>query len=180
RVDKLLLGGAMIFTFYKAQGLEIGNSKHEDDFIELAKEILAEAGDRIVLPKDIVVAEEISEDAASKTVSYDAIPQGWIGLDIGPASIAEFKEIVSSAKTVVWNGPLGLFEIEKFAKGTVEIAKVLAETNAKSIVGGGDSAAALEKFHLADKVFHVSTGGGASLQFLEGTPLPGLVALEQN
>lgn len=178
KVDKLLIGGAMIFTFYKAQGKNIGASKLESDKIDLAKELLK--NDKIVLPLDIVIADKFEADAKSEVVDADSIPDGWIGLDIGPETIKHYDSILKNAKTVIWSGPMGVFEFDKFADGTKEIAKFLSKSKAVTIVGGGDSAAAVEKFGYADKLTHVSTGGGASLEFFEGKKLPGIEALEKS
>ena len=183
KVDTLLIGGGMAFTFYKAMGKEIGSSLVETDKIELAKEILQEADKKKVdleLPLDFVIASEAKEDAATKVVDKDDIPAGWKGLDIGPKTEELFKQKINKANTVVWNGPMGVFEVEKFARGTMEVARKLAEVTRRSavtIVGGGDSVAALAKANLGEKMTHVSTGGGASLEFLEGKTLPGIAAL---
>jgi 3-phosphoglycerate kinase len=183
KVDTLLIGGGMAFTFYKALGKEIGSSLVETDKIELAKEILQEADKKKVdleLPLDFVIASEAKEDAVTKVVDKDNIPAGWKGLDIGPKTEELFKQKIKKANTVVWNGPMGVFEVDKFAKGTMAVAKELAEVtrkNAVTIVGGGDSVAALAKANLQKKMTHVSTGGGASLEFLEGKTLPGIAAL---
>ncbi len=178
KVDKLLIGGAMMFTFYKAEGLDVGKSRYEPDRIDEAKELLKNS--KIVLPIDTVVANKISEDAETQVVPKEAILEDQIGLDIGPESVRLFSYLLDHAETVVWNGPMGVFEIEKFAQGTGQIAKKLAGINKTTIIGGGDSAAAIEKLGLADKVTHVSTGGGASLAFLQGETLPALAALEKN
>ena len=178
KVDRLLLGGAMIFTFYKAQGKNIGSSKVDEAGIELAKKLMNNR--KIVLPADVVIADKFDANANSKIADANSIPDGWMGLDIGPGTIDEYKRILSAAKTVVWNGPMGVFEFEKFANGTKEITKFLAELKATTIIGGGDSAAAVEKFGYAKKLTHVSTGGGASLEFFEGKKLPGIEALEQS
>lgn len=185
KVDKLLIGGGMAFTFYKAQGLEIGNSLLEEDKVALAKSLLDNAGDKLVLPEDAVIAEEVDFKAATvgelKAVDADAIPAGTIGLDIGPKAVKTYSDIVASAKTVVWNGPMGVFEIADTAKGTFAVAEALAkatqDNGAVTIIGGGDSASAIKKAKLDDKVSHVSTGGGASLEYLEGKILPGVAAL---
>ena len=183
KVDALLIGGAMMFTFYKAQGLEIGNSLLESDKVDVARDILTEAqrnNVRLLLPVDCVVADKFENQANRKTVSVKAIPLGWLGLDIGPATVKLFGEELRKAKTVVWNGPMGVFEMENFASGTNAIAQLLAEVTkngAITIVGGGDSAAAIAKAGLEHAVSHVSTGGGASLEFLEGKILPGVAAL---
>ena len=168
----------MAYTFLKAQGKEIGKSLLEEDRIELAKDLLAKAGDKIILPVDVVVADDFSNDANTKVVSVDNIPEDWEGLDCGPDSLAKFKEILETAKTVVWNGPLGVFEFEKFAKGTKGVCQILADLDqARTIVGGGDSAAAVAQLGYEDKFTHISTGGGASLTYLEGSPLPGIEAI---
>ncbi len=175
-VDKLIIGGGMVFTFYKAMGYEVGKSLLEEDKIDLAKELLEKYKDKLILPEDIVVAAEFKNEAESKIVDADKIPADMMGLDIGPKSIEKFKNILKDAKMVVWNGPLGVFEFENFAKGTFEIAKLLADLKGKAItiVGGGDSAAAVKKAGLKEHFTHVSTGGGASLEFLEGKSLPAL------
>lgn len=183
KCDKILIGGGMIFTFYKAQGLDVGKSIIEEDKVALAKEILDEAaarGVKILLPSDVVVADKFEADANAKTVSVDAIPSEWLGLDIGPKSQAQFADELRECRTVVWNGPMGVFEFPKFAAGTTGVAKVLAECTARgatTIVGGGDSVAAVEQAGLASKMSHISTGGGASLELLEGKVLPGVAAL---
>ena len=178
KVDHLLLGGAMIFTFYKAQGKNIGLSKVEEESIKTAKILLN--NEKIILPVDIVIADRFDANANSKIVSADEIEDNWIGLDIGPETISKYKTILKNAKTVVWNGPLGVFEFEKFANGTKEIAEFLSTLKAVTIIGGGDSAAAVEKFGYASKLTHVSTGGGASMEFFEGKKLPGIEALEES
>ena len=178
KVDKLLLGGAMIFTFYKAQGKNIGSSKVDEAGIELAKKLMNNK--KIVLPTDVVIADKFDANANSKIVDINSIPDGWMGLDIGPGTIDQYKKILSTAKTVVWNGPMGVFEFDKFSNGTKEIAKFLTTLKATTIIGGGDSAAAVEKFGCASKLTHVSTGGGASLEFFEGKKLPGIEALENS
>ena len=178
KVDKLLIGGAMIFTFFKAQGKNIGNSKLEEEYTDLAGKLLQDK--KIILPVDIVIADKFDANANSKVVDSNNIPNGWIGLDIGPKTIENYKQTLKNAKTVIWSGPLGVFEFEKFANGTKEIARFLTTLKATTIVGGGDSAAAVEKFGFADKLTHVSTGGGASLEFIEKEGrLPALVALEE-
>lgn len=178
KVDSLLLGGAMIFTFYKAQGKNVGNSKVEEESIKLAKILLN--NEKVILPVDIVIADRFDASANSKIVDVDGIEDNWIGLDIGPETITKYKDILKKAKTVVWNGPMGVFEFEKFASGTKEIANILSTLKATTIIGGGDSAAAVEKFGYASKLTHVSTGGGASLEFFEGKKLPGIEALEES
>ncbi|KRL95431.1 phosphoglycerate kinase [Levilactobacillus hammesii] len=177
KADKILIGGGMTYTFYAAKGMKIGNSLVEKDKIDLAKEILDKAGDKLVLPTDSVVAEKFDNDAAHKTVDGD-IPDGYMALDIGPKSVAEFEDVLKSAKTVVWNGPMGVFEMSNYAEGTLEIGKFLGTlTEAKTIVGGGDSTAAVQQLGVADKLSHISTGGGASLEYLEGKTLPGIAAI---
>ena len=181
KVDTIIIGGGMAFTFLKAQGYNIGKSICEDDKLDLAKELLATAeskGVKILLPVDTHITTEYSNDYEDKLVDIDSIPDGWEGLDVGPKSIKIFEEALRDAKTVVWNGPLGVCEFEKFKTGTYEIAKVLASIDATTIIGGGDSAAAIEKMGLSDKMTHISTGGGASLEFLEGKKLPGIEALQ--
>ncbi len=179
-VDTLIIGGAMAFTFWKAQGHAIGDSLLDEEGIETAKAIVAKAGEKgvdLLLPVDAVVADRFAADANTKTVGLGEIEPGWMGLDIGPESIARFSEALARVKTVVWNGPLGVFEMEAFASGTRTIAELLAEGDATSIIGGGDTAAAIAQFGLADKMSHVSTGGGAALEMLEGKELPGLAVL---
>ena len=181
KVDALIIGGGMTYTFFKAMGRNIGNSICEDDKIELALELMKKAKDnnvKLILPVDTHVAREYNESSESMIVSAEKIPDGFEGLDIGPESIKEFSEVLKNAKTVIWNGPLGVFEMDKFAKGTNEVAKVLSELNAIVVVGGGDCAAAVEKAGVSDKITHISTGGGASLEYLEGKILPGIDCLE--
>jgi phosphoglycerate kinase len=171
----------MIFTFYKALGKSVGASLVEDDKVELAKTLMAEAekkGVKLLLPTDVVVADKFAADANTKVVSVDAIPEGWMGLDIGPDSVASFQKELNECKSVIWNGPMGVFEMDAFAKGTFAIADTLANLNGITIIGGGDSVAAVEKAGLADKMSHISTGGGASLELLEGKVLPGVAALD--
>ncbi|MGQ9805614.1 MAG: phosphoglycerate kinase [Chlorobiales bacterium] len=183
KVDTILVGGAMIFTFFKAQGLSVGKSLVEDDKLDIAKTILDKAKSRnvkLLLPTDVVIADKFERDANAKTVSVNAIEDGWMGLDIGAETIKIYRQEILNAKTIVWNGPMGVFEMEKFAVGTFEIAKALAEatkSGAISVIGGGDSASAIVKAGLETAVTHVSTGGGASLEFLEGKTLPGIAAL---
>ena len=185
KCDKLLIGGGMIFTFYKARGLNVGKSLVEEDKLELAKALEAKAKERnvtLLLPTDVVVADKFAADANSKIVSIDNIPDGWMGLDIGPDSVKLFQDALSDCKTVIWNGPMGVFEIDKFAVGTEAIAHSLAEltkNNAITIIGGGDSVAAVEKVGVAQQMSHISTGGGASLELLEGKELPGISALDE-
>lgn len=185
KVDKLLLGGGMIFTFYKARGLSVGKSLVEEDKLELAKSLEAKAKERgveLLLPSDVVVADNFAADAEARTVSVDAIPDGWMGLDIGPESVKMFQDALSDCKTVIWNGPMGVFEFDKFAAGTEAIAHSLADLTKKdatTIIGGGDSVAAVEKVGVAEQMSHISTGGGASLELLEGKELPGITALDE-
>ena len=184
KCDKLLLGGGMIFTFYKARGISVGKSLVEEDKLELAKSLEAKAKERgvaLLLPTDVVVADKFAADANAQTVSIDNIPDDGMGLDIGPDSIKTFQEALADCKSVIWNGPMGVFEFDKFAKGTEAIAYSLADltkTGAATIIGGGDSVAAVEKVGLADQMSHISTGGGASLELLEGKELPGIAALD--
>jgi len=185
KVDKLVLGGGMVFTFLKARGIKVGNSLVEDDQLELAKKlekIAADKGVKLFLASDVTVADKFAADAANKVVDVNAIPDGWMGLDIGPKTIADIQEGLSDCKTVIWNGPMGVFEFDAFAKGTNAIATTLAGLTSKgciTIIGGGDSVAAVEKAGLADKMSHISTGGGASLELLEGKVLPGVAALDE-
>ena len=175
KADKVIVGGGMTYTFYAAKGIKIGNSLVEKDKIELAKEIMEKAGDKLVLPVDNVCAKEFNNDAPSEVVEGD-IPDGYMALDIGPKSVELFEDTLKDAKTVVWNGPMGCFEMPNFAHGTEAVAKALAETDATTIIGGGDSAAAVNILGYGDKMTHISTGGGASLEFLEGKELPGVAA----
>lgn len=185
KVDKLLIGGGMIFTFYKARGLSVGKSLVEDEFLELAKTLEAKAkekGVQLLLPTDVIVADKFDKEAEAQTVSVESIPDGWMGLDIGPDSVKVFQEALADCKTVIWNGPMGVFEFDKFAKGTEAIARTLADltkTGAITIIGGGDSVAAVEKVGVAEQMSHISTGGGASLELLEGKVLPGIAALDE-
>ena len=181
KVDTLMIGGGMAYTFFKAQGYNVGNSMCEEDKLDLARELMQKAKDRgvkLMLPVDTRVGKEFKPDTESKTVAWTEIPDGWEGFDIGEKTIEMFSEELKNAKTVVWNGPLGLFEFDQFAKGTNAIAKVLSELDATTIIGGGDSAAAVRKAGLQDKMTHISTGGGASLEFLEGKKLPGIECLQ--
>lgn len=180
QVDHLLIGGGLSFTFVKALGYEIGNSLLEEDKIELAKSFIEKAKEKGVelhLPIDAVVANEFSKDADTQVVDIDAIPEGWMGLDIGPKTVEKYAQVIQNSKLIIWNGPMGVFEMEKFANGTQSVANAMAETAGYTIIGGGDSAAAVEKFNVADKMDHISTGGGASLELMEGKELPGIVAL---
>jgi phosphoglycerate kinase len=185
KVDKLLIGGGMIFTFYKARGLNVGKSLVEEDKLELAKTLEAKAkekGVELLLPTDVVVADNFAADANAQTVSINDIPDGWMGLDIGPDAVKVFQEALSTCKSAIWNGPMGVFEFDKFAVGTEAIARTLADltkTGTITIIGGGDSVAAVEKVGVADQMSHISTGGGASLELLEGKELPGVAALDE-
>lgn len=177
KADKVIVGGGMTYTFYAAKGIKIGNSLVEEDKIDVAKEILEKAGDKLVLPVDNVVADKFANDANTKVVEGD-IDGGWMALDIGPKSIEEFKKVLADAKTVVWNGPMGVFEMSNFAKGTLEVGQFLGTLEgATTIVGGGDSTAAAKQLGISDKLTHISTGGGASLAYLEGDVLPGIAAI---
>ncbi|MBN8690976.1 MAG: phosphoglycerate kinase [Armatimonadetes bacterium] len=178
KVDKFIIGGGMAFTFLKAQGHAIGKSLFDESNFEFCKDLLANHSDKIALPSDVLVTAELSESATPKDVAVNAIPSDMLGADIGPQSVLEFSQIISEAGTVIWNGPMGVFEMKPFEIGTKAIAEALARSGAVTIVGGGDSAAAIEQFGCADKVTHVSTGGGASLEFLEGKTLPGIAILQ--
>lgn len=182
KVDTLIIGGGMIFTFLKAQGLEVGKSLVEEKFIEQAKGIWAELKAmtrlKLIIPVDVVIATELAADAPSKVVPIDRIPADMMGVDIGPKTVELFKEAIRSAGTIIWNGPVGVFEIEAFARGTNEIARALASSKAVTIIGGGDSASAVERAGVADQITHISTGGGASLEYLEGKELPGIAILQ--
>lgn len=181
KVDNLIIGGGLAYTFVKAQGYEIGKSLLEEDKIDLAKSFIEKAKEKGVnfyMPIDTVIANEFSPDAEAKVVDIDQIPADWQGLDIGPKTSAQYRDVIQSSKLVIWNGPMGVFEYEKFADGTKGVADALAEAeNTYTVIGGGDSAAAVEKFNVADKMDHISTGGGASLEFMEGKELPGVAAL---
>merc|ERR1712151_545914 len=184
KVDKIVIGGGMVFTFLKARGLETGSSLVEEDQLELATKLEAmakEKGIDFVLPSDVVVADKFAADAATQTVTVEEIPAGWMGLDNGPAATKEIQEKLSDCKTVIWNGPMGVFEFEAFSKGTFAIADTLSELTGEgcTTIIGGDSVAAVEKAGLADKMSHISTGGGASLELLEGKVLPGVAALQE-
>jgi phosphoglycerate kinase len=185
KCDKILIGGGMIFTFYKARGLAVGKSLVEEDKLDLAKELEAKAaakGVQFLLPTDVVLADNFAPDANSQIAKIDAIPDGWMGLDIGPDSVKLFQDALADCKTVIWNGPMGVFEFDAFAAGTNAIAHTLAELSAEgtiTIIGGGDSVAAVEKVGVAEKMSHISTGGGASLELLEGKVLPGVAALDE-
>jgi phosphoglycerate kinase len=180
KVDRLLIGGAMANTFFRAMGLETGSSLVEEDRIPMAKALLERAGDALVLPVDLVVAERMEAGAPTRTVARDAIPAGFSALDVGPETVKQYAAFISEAGTVLWNGPMAVFEIPEFRNGTEGVARALTEATrrgATTVVGGGDSAAAIAEFGLSDQVSHVSTGGGASLEFLEGKALPGVELL---
>ena len=181
RVDRLLIGGAMANTFFRALGLETGDSLVEDQRVEMARDLLDRAGETLVLPEDCVIAEEASPDAPTRSVARDAVPDGWKILDIGPRSVSLFRQALEGARTVVWNGPMGMFEVEPFSGGTDGVARAVADitrSGATTIIGGGDTAAAVKDAGLAERMSHVSTGGGASLEFLEGRTLPGVAVLD--
>lgn len=177
KADSLLIGGAMCFTFFRAQGYETGSSLVEEDYAEEARRLLEGAGERLVLPEDVVVADRMEEGAETETVGVDAIPSGMMGLDIGPRTVELFRGRLADARTVFWNGPMGVFEIEAFAKGTEGVARAVADSGATSVVGGGDSVAAVSKLGLEDRMSFISTGGGASLEYVEGKELPGVAVL---
>ena len=180
KIDYLLIGGVMGNTFLKAQGYNLGSTRVDEDGLEIARDIIRKAAARgveLVLPQDLVVADKFAPDAESKVVDINNTPAGWMALDLGPATIQAFTERLQKCKTIIWNGPLGVYEFDKFAVGTIEIAKVMASTKVMTIVGGGDVVAAIEKAGVAEQMFHISTGGGASLEFLSGQKLPGVVAL---
>jgi phosphoglycerate kinase len=178
KVDGLLIGGGMANTFLKAQGHEIGQSLVEDESLDVARETLERAGERLALPVDVVVADRFDAEADSKVVPVDQVPEDWRILDIGPKTVELFRQKLAGAKTVVWNGPMGVFEFPRFAVGTEALARFLADLEATTIIGGGDVVAAVRQAGVVDKIAHISTGGGASLEFLEGKPLPGIIALE--
>ncbi|MGD8996527.1 MAG: phosphoglycerate kinase [Anaerolineae bacterium] len=178
RCDRLLIGGGMANTFFKAMGYELGDSLVEEDAVSTAKSLLDQAGGRLVLPVDVVIADAFENDAQTMVVAPNEVRSGWRILDIGPKTVSTFESALQGAKTITWNGPLGVFEMPTFAVGTFEVARLLAELDATTIIGGGESAAALQQVGLADQMTHVSTGGGASLQFLEGKALPGVTALD--
>merc|ERR1711966_563071 len=182
KVDTIVIGGGMVFTFDKALGKDVGSSLVEDDKVELAKSLMEMAekkGVKFILPSDVTIADNFAADANVKVVQSGEIPDGWMGLDAGPESIKEIQEELSKCKTVVWNGPMGVFEMDAFAKGTFAVAETLSTLDGITIIGGGDSVAAVEKAGLADKMSHISTGGGASLELLEGKELPGVAALDE-
>jgi phosphoglycerate kinase len=180
--DEFLIGGGMANTFLKAEGKEVGSSLVENDALDVARSFLqaaSEKGRHVYLPVDVVVADRVSADAERKVVSVDEMTQGWSAVDIGPKTVEQFGDVLKKAGTVFWNGPMGVFEMAPFAEGTRAIAQVLAQSGAETIVGGGDSVAAVEQMHVADRMSHISTGGGASLEFLEGRELPGVAALNE-
>ncbi|MGG4496631.1 phosphoglycerate kinase [Brevibacillus reuszeri] len=183
KVDHLIIGGGMANTFLKAQGFGIGASLCEDDKLDLARSLMEQAKERgvqLLMPVDVVVADRFAADAENKTVAIDAIPDGWMALDIGPKSVEEFQRVIVASKTVVWNGPMGVFEMDAFAQGTIGVAKAMAECAGTTIIGGGDSVAAVEKAGVAEQMTHISTGGGASLEFMEGKELPGVAVLSDS
>ncbi|WP_345242574.1 phosphoglycerate kinase [Pontibacillus salipaludis] len=180
KVDNLIIGGGLAYTFVKAQGYEIGQSLLEEDKIDLAKQYMEKAKEKGVnfyMPQDVIVGDDFSNDANTQVVNIDSIPADWEAMDIGPKTVELYADIVKSSKLVIWNGPMGVFELETFANGTKGVAEALGQTEGYSVIGGGDSAAAVEKFGYADQMDHISTGGGASLEFMEGKDLPGVVAL---
>ena len=182
KVDSIIIGGGMAYTFFKAQGYEIGKSILDEESIELSKELLAKAeaaGVKILLPVDVVCAKEFDNDSEKAVFDIDSIPEDMMGMDIGPKTIELYKAAIADAKTIVWNGPMGVFEMPNFAEGTRAVAQALADSEAVTVIGGGDSAAAVEQFGLKDKMTHVSTGGGASMEFLEGKVLPGIACIEE-
>ncbi|NLN69347.1 MAG: phosphoglycerate kinase [Chloroflexi bacterium] len=177
--DRILIGGGMANTFFKAQGYAMADSLVEEDAVDTARALLKKAGEKLILPVDMVIADAFSADAADRTVDAGPVPEGWRALDIGPRTVDAFGTVIAGAGTVVWNGPMGVFEFDKFSKGTFAIAKAVAKSGATSIIGGGDSIAAINKSGLEDRITHISTGGGASLEMLEGKVLPGLAALDE-
>jgi phosphoglycerate kinase len=178
KADHILIGGGMANTFFKAQGYPVGDSLVQDDALDIAKQLLDEGGTKLRLPVDIVIADKFEADAASRVIPMGPVPDGWRILDIGPKTIENYQKVIAEAKTVVWNGPMGVFEFPEFAKGTFAVAKAVADSDVVSIVGGGESVAAVQESGMADKITHISTGGGASLEMLEGLELPGLAALQ--
>ncbi|AIG28576.1 phosphoglycerate kinase [Brevibacillus laterosporus] len=181
KVDTLIIGGGMANTFIKAQGYNVGASLCEEDKLDLARTLMEQAKERnvnLLMPVDVVVADKFAADANTQVVSIDAIPEGWMALDIGPKTVANYRDAIVPSKTVVWNGPMGVFEMDAFASGTIAVANAMEECHGTTIIGGGDSVAAVEKAGVADKMTHISTGGGASLEFMEGKELPGVTALQ--
>ncbi|HDD61126.1 MAG TPA: phosphoglycerate kinase, partial [Chloroflexi bacterium] len=179
KVDSILIGGGMANTFFAAKGYKMGDSLVEEEALELARELLDKAKGKILLPVDVVIADDFSNDANKKNMNVDDIPANWRILDIGPKTLEVFGKIIQDSKTVVWNGPMGVFEFTVFAEGTFKLAKMISDSDAITIIGGGDSAAAIVQSGLSDKITHISTGGGASLEMLEGAKLPGLEALSE-
>ncbi len=177
KADQILIGGGMANTFYKAQGYPVGDSLVQDEALDTARELLAEAGTKLRLPVDVVIAPEISDTAEKRVIPMGPVPDGWRILDIGPQTIESYSKVIAGARTVVWNGPMGVFETAQFAEGTLAVANAVAASGATSVIGGGESVAAIQQSGLADKITHISTGGGASLEMLEGLVLPGLAAL---
>ncbi|MED4755072.1 phosphoglycerate kinase [Brevibacillus choshinensis] len=183
KVDHLIIGGGMANTFLKAQGFGIGASLCEEDKLDLARTLMAQAKERgvqLLMPVDVIVADRFAADAEKQTVSIDAIPDGWMALDIGPKTVDQYHQVIIDSKTVVWNGPMGVFEMDAFAGGTIGVAKAMSECSGTTIIGGGDSVAAVEKAGVAEQMTHISTGGGASLEFMEGKELPGVAVLADN
>lgn len=178
QADQVLIGGGMANTFFKAQGYPVGDSLVEDEALDTARELLAEGGNRLRLPVDVVIADRFDNDAERRVMSMGSVPEGWRILDIGPETVETFSKIIEEAKTIVWNGPMGVFEFPRFAEGTFGVARAVAHSKATSIVGGGDSIAAVQQAGVAEQISHISTGGGASLEMLEGRVLPGLAALQ--
>ncbi|NMC45982.1 MAG: phosphoglycerate kinase [Chloroflexi bacterium] len=178
KADEVLIGGGMANTFFKAQGYPVGDSLVEDDVLDVARELVKDGSNKLRLPVDVVIADKFEDDATKKIMPTGSVPDGWRILDIGPDTVTAYSKAIAAAKTVVWNGPMGVFEFPNFAQGTFEIAKAVADSGAVSIIGGGDSVSAVNKSGLADKISHISTGGGASLEMLEGLELPGLAALQ--
>jgi phosphoglycerate kinase len=178
KADQVLIGGGMANTFFKAQGYPVGDSLVEDDVLETARQLVTEGGNHLRLPVDVVIADRFEANAEKKVMNMGPVPDGWRILDIGPETVKSFSKTIENAEMVVWNGPMGVFEFEPFAQGTFGLANAVADSHAISIVGGGDSAAAIRQAGLSDKITHVSTGGGASLEMLEGKVLPGLAALD--
>jgi phosphoglycerate kinase len=178
--DAVLIGGGMANTFFKAQGYPMGDSLVDDEAIETARELLNEGGQRLRLPVDVVIADAFDNTANRKVMAVGPVPDGWRIMDVGPDTVAAYSKVIKGAGTVVWNGPMGVFEMENFADGTFGVAKAVAESDAVSVVGGGDSVSAINRSGLSDKITHISTGGGASLEMLEGLTLPGVAALQDN
>lgn len=177
KADTVLIGGGMANTFFKAQGFPVGDSLVEDDVLDVARDLAENGSEKLRLPVDVVIADNFNNEALTKTIDVGPVPDGWRILDIGPKTVENFSKVITDAGTIVWNGPMGVFEMSNFAKGTYDVAKAVAESDAISIIGGGDSAAAIQQSGLSDKITHISTGGGASLEMLEGIQLPGLAAL---